>query len=169
MNCAVNCVIYTYKININNCFVFYLLHLLSSSTLILEGVKRVWGKDGYLPQKETAVTASPTDEPSAAVQPAGQQEAAERLEPQPEPSMQTNDKQQLASSLFVGLSTQSSTSLVRKLFYEQTEKYFMAFGSSTSCLVASAHKTNFKLTSEGLGSLMIYNKTLNVELRINCY
>uniref|UniRef100_A0A8C2AVN6 AP-4 complex subunit epsilon n=1 Tax=Cyprinus carpio TaxID=7962 RepID=A0A8C2AVN6_CYPCA len=87
-----------------------------SSTLILEGVKRVWGKDGYLPQKEA--TAPPVDEPSAAVQPASQQEAAERIEPRPEPSTQNQDKQQLASSLFVGLGVGSSVCLVRKLFYD---------------------------------------------------
>ncbi|XP_073688698.1 AP-4 complex subunit epsilon-1 [Garra rufa] len=83
-----------------------------SSTLILEGVKRVWGKDGYLPQKET--TAPPVDEPSAAVQPSIQQEAAQRLEPQPEPPSQHQDKQQLASSLFVGLGAGSSMSLLGK-------------------------------------------------------
>ncbi|KAI2648581.1 AP-4 complex subunit epsilon-1 [Labeo rohita] len=83
-----------------------------SNTLILEGVKRVWGKDGYLPQKET--TAPPVDEPTAAVQPSIQQEAAERLEPQPEPSTQNQDKQQLASSLFVGLGAGSSMSLLGK-------------------------------------------------------
>uniref|UniRef100_A0A8C1GNL3 AP-4 complex subunit epsilon n=1 Tax=Cyprinus carpio TaxID=7962 RepID=A0A8C1GNL3_CYPCA len=82
------------------------------STLILEGVKRVWGKDGYLPQKEA--TAPPVDEPSAAVQPASQQEAAERIEPRPEPSTQNQDKQQLASSLFVGLGVGSSVSLLGK-------------------------------------------------------
>ncbi|CAM4733934.1 unnamed protein product [Leuciscus chuanchicus] len=85
-----------------------------SSTLILEGVKRVWGKDGYLPQKETAATAPPVDEPGIAVNPSGQQEAAERIEPQPEPSTRNQDKQQLASSLFVGLGTQSSISLLGK-------------------------------------------------------
>ncbi|XDV53416.1 hypothetical protein PO909_021918 [Leuciscus waleckii] len=85
-----------------------------SSTLILEGVKRVWGKDGYLPQKETAATAPPVDEPGIADNPSGQQEAAERIEPQPEPSTRNQDKQQLASSLFVGLGTQSSISLLGK-------------------------------------------------------
>ncbi|KAK7117254.1 hypothetical protein R3I94_022723 [Phoxinus phoxinus] len=85
-----------------------------SSTLILEGVRRVWGKDGYLPQKETAATAPPVDEPSIAVHPSGQQEAAERIETQPEPSTRNQDKQQLASSLFVGLGTQSSISLLGK-------------------------------------------------------
>ncbi|XP_067235633.1 AP-4 complex subunit epsilon-1 isoform X2 [Chanodichthys erythropterus] len=85
-----------------------------SSTVILEGVKRVWGKDGYLPQKETAATAPPVDKPSVAVQSSGQQEAAERTEPQPEPPTQNQDKQQLASSLFVGLGAQSSISLLGK-------------------------------------------------------
>ncbi|XP_059391980.1 AP-4 complex subunit epsilon-1-like [Carassius carassius] len=83
-----------------------------SSTLILEGVKRVWGKDGYLPQKEA--TAPPVDEPSAAVQPPVQQEAAERTEPRPEPSTRNQDKQRLASSLFVGLGVGSSVSLLGK-------------------------------------------------------
>ncbi|XP_026110031.1 AP-4 complex subunit epsilon-1-like [Carassius auratus] len=81
-----------------------------SSTLILEGVKRVWGKDGYLPQKEA--TAPLVDEPSAAVQPPVQQEAAERTEPRPELSTRNQDKQQLASSLFVGLGVGSSVSLL---------------------------------------------------------
>ncbi|XP_016113142.1 AP-4 complex subunit epsilon-1 [Sinocyclocheilus grahami] len=84
----------------------------NSSTLILEGVKRVWGKDGYLPQKEA--TAPLVDEPSAAVQPPGQHEAAERIESRPEPSTQNQDKQQLASSLFVGLGVGSSMSLLGK-------------------------------------------------------
>ncbi|XP_052397551.1 AP-4 complex subunit epsilon-1-like isoform X1 [Carassius gibelio] len=83
-----------------------------SSALILEGVKRVWGKDGYLRQKET--TAPPVDEPSAAVQSSGKQEAAERSQPQPEPSTQNQDKQQLASSLFVGLGAGSAMSLLGK-------------------------------------------------------
>uniref|UniRef100_A0A672SE89 Adaptor related protein complex 4 subunit epsilon 1 n=1 Tax=Sinocyclocheilus grahami TaxID=75366 RepID=A0A672SE89_SINGR len=98
--------VYMVRLNIN-----FMYHF-SSSTLILEGVKRVWGKDGYLQQKET--TAPPVDEPSAAVQPSGQQEAAERLEPQLEPSTQNQDKQQLASSLFVGLGAGSAMSLLGK-------------------------------------------------------
>lgn len=85
-----------------------------SSTLILEGVKRVWGKDGYLPQKETTGEAAQVEEPDVAVQTSGQQGASERLEPQPDQSQQKEDKQQLASSLFVGLGAQSSTSLLGK-------------------------------------------------------
>uniref|UniRef100_A0A672M3T8 AP-4 complex subunit epsilon n=1 Tax=Sinocyclocheilus grahami TaxID=75366 RepID=A0A672M3T8_SINGR len=98
------------------CLYINFVYHFSSSTLILEGVKRVWGKDGYLPQKEA--TAPLVDEPSAAVQPPGQHEAAERIESRPEPSTQNQDKQQLASSLFVGLGVGSSMSLVRKLYYD---------------------------------------------------
>ncbi len=73
----------------------------SSSTLILEGVKRVWGKDGYLPQKEA--TAPLVDEPSAAVHPPASRRQ-QRKEPQPDSSTQNQDKQQLAfTSLFVVL------------------------------------------------------------------
>ncbi len=99
------------------CLYITLVCNFSSSTLILEGVKRVWGKDGYLPQKEA--TAPLVDEPSAAVHPPGQQEAAERKEPQPDSSTQNQDKQQLASSLFVGLGVGNSMSLVRELFYDE--------------------------------------------------
>ncbi|KTG32801.1 hypothetical protein cypCar_00020421 [Cyprinus carpio] len=64
--------------------------------------------------EDREATAPPVDEPSAAVQPASQQEAAERIEPRPEPSTQNQDKQQLASSLFVGLGVGSSVSLLGK-------------------------------------------------------
>lgn len=141
-----------------------LSHKAGSSTLILEGVKRVWGKDGYLPQKETAVTASPTDEPSAAVQPAGQQEAAERLEPQPEPSMQTNDKQQLASSLFVGLSTQSSTSLLGKSeappprFRKKPHPHGSSLSSSSSS--GTSEKSSSSRTSHNTTDSFLYGSLL---------
>ncbi|XP_073720644.1 AP-4 complex subunit epsilon-1-like isoform X1 [Misgurnus anguillicaudatus] len=85
-----------------------------SSTLILEGVKRVWGKEGYLSQKDTTGETAQVEEPATAVQSSKQQGAAERSEPQPEPSQQNQGKQQLASSLFVGLGDQSSTSLLGK-------------------------------------------------------
>ncbi|XP_057185664.1 AP-4 complex subunit epsilon-1 isoform X1 [Triplophysa rosa] len=84
-----------------------------AGTLILEGVKRVWGKDGYLPHKETTGEGAQVEDPAAALQTSGQQGAAERLEP-PDQSQQKEDKQQLASSLFVGLGAQSSTSLLGK-------------------------------------------------------
>ncbi|XP_051975384.1 AP-4 complex subunit epsilon-1 [Xyrauchen texanus] len=89
-----------------------LLQKAGSSTLIFEGVKRVWGKDGYLPQKETTGIAPPVEESGAAVLAPIQQGAAEM--PEPEPLQQNQEKQQLASSLFVGLGAQSSMSLLGK-------------------------------------------------------
>ncbi|KAJ3597018.1 hypothetical protein NHX12_003418 [Muraenolepis orangiensis] len=65
-----------------------LSHKGGSGALKLEGVKRVWGKEGYLTQTEAAV---PMEEMA--------QVEADR------------EKQQLASSLFVGLGSLSSTGL----------------------------------------------------------
>uniref|UniRef100_A0AAR2IX48 AP-4 complex subunit epsilon n=1 Tax=Pygocentrus nattereri TaxID=42514 RepID=A0AAR2IX48_PYGNA len=88
----------------------------SANTLMLEGVKRVWGKDGYIPQKEPSLTPAAVDEPSDVVQSPDQQGAAETSlpEPEPEPPQLDQEKQQLASSLFVGLGSQNSMSLLGK-------------------------------------------------------
>ena len=89
----------------------------SANTLMLEGVKRVWGKEGYIPQKEPSLTPAAVEEPSDVVQPPHQQGAPETSHPEPEPELPQLDqeKQQLASSLFVGLGSQNSTSLVSLL------------------------------------------------------
>lgn len=88
----------------------------SASSLMLDGVKRVWGKDGYLPHKDPSAAPTPVEEPSDVVQSPQQQGAAETSqpepEPEPEPAQLDQEKQQLASSLFVGLGSQNSTSLV---------------------------------------------------------
>ncbi|XP_027019561.1 AP-4 complex subunit epsilon-1 isoform X2 [Tachysurus fulvidraco] len=88
-----------------------------ASTLVLEGVKRVWGKEGYLPQKEVTESSAVVD----SVLQSSNKEAATHvpqleLEPEPElePSHVDQEKQQLASSLFVGLGSQNSTSLLEK-------------------------------------------------------
>lgn len=87
----------------------------SSTTLKLDGVKRVWGKDGYLAQREPVEEAAQVEVPSplrslrqeaeARVSPS--QTATPTLTPEPE-----QEKQQLASSLFVGLSSHSDVCLV---------------------------------------------------------
>uniref|UniRef100_A0A8B9GRV1 AP-4 complex subunit epsilon n=1 Tax=Astyanax mexicanus TaxID=7994 RepID=A0A8B9GRV1_ASTMX len=70
-------------------------HRTGANTLMLEGVKRVWGKEGYLPQKEPSGTQVSVEEPS-------------------DPAQLDQEKQQLASSLFVGLGSQNSMSLLGK-------------------------------------------------------
>lgn len=87
------------------------------STLMLEGVTRVWGKEGYLPQKQASENTAGADELNSAVQSSNQEVAtrASQPEPEPEPPHVDQEKQQLASSLFVGLGSQNSMSLVGTL------------------------------------------------------
>ncbi|XP_066523362.1 AP-4 complex subunit epsilon-1 isoform X2 [Hoplias malabaricus] len=91
-------------------------HRTGENTLMLEGVKRVWGKEGYIPQKEPSGSTAAVEEPSDEVQSPHQQAAAEtsQPEPEPEPPRLDQEKQQLASSLFVGLGTENSMSLMSK-------------------------------------------------------
>uniref|UniRef100_A0A3Q1I9T9 AP-4 complex subunit epsilon n=1 Tax=Anabas testudineus TaxID=64144 RepID=A0A3Q1I9T9_ANATE len=93
-----------------------LSHKGGSTTLKLDGVKRVWGREGYLSQKELMEEAvqieapSPVRSPNHQAEDDGSQSQAatptQTSEPEPE-------KQQLASSLFVGLGSQSSVCLVK--------------------------------------------------------
>ncbi|KAF7656336.1 hypothetical protein LDENG_00042760 [Lucifuga dentata] len=88
-----------------------------SASLKLEGVKRVWGKEGYLAQRDPVEETAQVEVPSP-VRSSSQQGEADNthsqtptLTPTPEPGQ---EKQQLASSLFVGLSSQSSVCLMGK-------------------------------------------------------
>ncbi|XP_041652629.1 AP-4 complex subunit epsilon-1 [Cheilinus undulatus] len=91
-----------------------LSHKGSSATLKLDGVKRVWGKEGYLAHgEETAQVEvpSPLRSPSQHGEADGSHSHTTTPTPTPEPEL---EKQQLASSLFVGLSSQSSVCLMGK-------------------------------------------------------
>uniref|UniRef100_A0A3P8P4E4 AP-4 complex subunit epsilon n=1 Tax=Astatotilapia calliptera TaxID=8154 RepID=A0A3P8P4E4_ASTCA len=90
---------------------------LSGDTLKLDGIKRVWGREGYLAQREPVEEAAQVEVPSP-IQSPGRQGEGDSLHsqtptqtPTPEPEQ---EKQQLASSLFVGLASQSSVSLMGK-------------------------------------------------------
>ncbi|KAK3526291.1 hypothetical protein QTP70_022699 [Hemibagrus guttatus] len=91
-----------------------------ASTLVLEGVKRVWGKEGYLPQKEVSESSAVVDKLNSVLQSSNKEVAIHdsQLEPKPEPETEPphvdQEKQQLASSLFVGLGSQNCTSLLEK-------------------------------------------------------
>uniref|UniRef100_A0A669B0C1 AP-4 complex subunit epsilon n=1 Tax=Oreochromis niloticus TaxID=8128 RepID=A0A669B0C1_ORENI len=94
-----------------------LSHKGGSSALKLDGVKRVWGREGYLAQREPVEEAAQVEVPSP-IQSPGRQGEGDSLHsqtptqtPTPEPEQ---EKQQLASSLFVGLASQSSVSLMGK-------------------------------------------------------
>ncbi|XP_041853949.1 AP-4 complex subunit epsilon-1 isoform X2 [Melanotaenia boesemani] len=88
-----------------------LSHKGGSTTLKLDGVKRVWGREGYLIQKEPVEEAAQVEDPSPLQSPSHQGDGdvshskTSTSTPTPECDQ---EKQQLASSLFVGLSSQSS-------------------------------------------------------------
>ncbi|KAG9337022.1 hypothetical protein JZ751_029881 [Albula glossodonta] len=89
--------------------------LQKGGSLKMEGVRRVWGKEGYIPQKE-AVEEAPVVPSLIAPVPSHQQGGAECTptdDPGPELE-QENDKRQLASSLFVGLGPLNEPCLMGK-------------------------------------------------------
>ncbi|XP_072528422.1 AP-4 complex subunit epsilon-1 [Salminus brasiliensis] len=147
-------------------------HRTGANTLMLEGVKRVWGKEGYLPQKEPSGTPAPVEEPSDVVQSPHQQGAAEasRLqpdsEPEPEPPQQDQEKQQLASSLFVGLGSQNSTSLLGKTesvvprFRRKARQHESASSSSSG---ASEISSNSSHSSHSTADSFLYGGLLEEE------
>ncbi|KAK6309372.1 hypothetical protein J4Q44_G00208350 [Coregonus suidteri] len=78
-----------------------------STTLKLDGVKRVWGKEGYLAQQQSVEDAPtpPVQLPSPLLSP--QRPPSQTQTPEPD-----QEKQQLASSLFVGLGSHNSVCLM---------------------------------------------------------
>lgn len=94
------------------------LFFFRSTSLNLDGVRRVWGKDGYLVKREPVEEAGQVEVPKSQLTLSPEAKAAvshsqtptSKASPELEP-----EKQQLASSLFVGLASHSSVSLVRFL------------------------------------------------------
>ncbi|XP_029992405.1 AP-4 complex subunit epsilon-1 [Sphaeramia orbicularis] len=94
-----------------------LSHKGGSTTLKLDGVKRVWGREGYLAQREPVEETAQVEVPSPLRSPSQQAEADSTQSQTPTPTVTPEleqDKQQLASSLFVGLGSQSSVCLMGK-------------------------------------------------------
>lgn len=96
----------------------------SSTTLKLDGVKRVWGREGYLAQKESGEEAAQVEASSPLQSPnqRADEDSSHSQTPTQTPDSE-QEKQQLASSLFVGLASQSSGSLVS--LYDFTYVYKM--------------------------------------------
>ncbi|XP_076588310.1 AP-4 complex subunit epsilon-1 isoform X2 [Chaetodon auriga] len=94
-----------------------LSHKGGSTTLKLDGVRRVWGKEGYLVQREPVEEVAQVEVPSPLRSPSqqGEAESSHSQTPTPVPTPEPEqEKQQLASSLFVGLGSQSSVCLMGK-------------------------------------------------------
>lgn len=93
--------------------------LFRTNTLKLEGVRRLWGKEGYLPKKENKV--GKENEPqtvSCGSLLAGQMGDPPALRSDQVASLSEEDKekQQLASTLFIGLGSNAGVSLVSGSF-----------------------------------------------------
>ncbi|XP_068168108.1 AP-4 complex subunit epsilon-1 [Antennarius striatus] len=92
-------------------------HKESSTTLKLDGVKRVWGREGYLAQRDPVEEAAQVEVPSPIRSPIQQGEAddSHSQTATPVPTIECKqEKQQLASSLFVGLGSHSPVCLMGK-------------------------------------------------------
>lgn len=83
----------------------------STTTLKMDKVKRVWGREGYLAQKEPVEEAAQVEAPSPVCSP-GQQGEPESSLSQTSTAAPDREMLQLASSLFVGLGSDSPVSLV---------------------------------------------------------
>lgn len=101
------------------CSCFVLFFFFRRNTLKLEGVRKLWGKEGYLPKKENKV--GKENEPQTVScgsllvgevgdPPASQSDQVASL------SEEDKEKQQLASTLFIGLGSNAGVSLVSGSF-----------------------------------------------------
>ncbi|XP_031715463.1 AP-4 complex subunit epsilon-1 [Anarrhichthys ocellatus] len=140
-----------------------LSHKGGSTTLKLDGVKRVWGREGYLSQREAVEESAHVEVPSPLWSPSQQGEAdsshsqtpATTLTPQPE-----QEKQQLASSLFVGLGSQSSVCLMGKS--EPTTQRFRRKGKSpVSSSGASEQISNSLVSTPSTVNNLLCNNLLD--------
>ncbi|PWA30526.1 hypothetical protein CCH79_00015363 [Gambusia affinis] len=128
-------------------------HKGSSTVLKLDGVKRLWGRDGYLAQKEPTEEA-PRIEAASPVRSADQLGNNNSQTPTPTPTPECDqEKQQLASSLFVGLASQSSICLMGK-----SDQPSQRFRRKTKASGSSEQITNpLVFPSDGSDNLLYKN------------
>ncbi|XP_022611642.1 AP-4 complex subunit epsilon-1 isoform X1 [Seriola dumerili] len=137
-----------------------LSHKGGSTTLKLDGVKRVWGREGYLAQREAVEEAAQVEVPSPLRSPSQQVDAdsshsqTPTLTPTPEPEQ---EKQQLASSLFFGLSSQSSVCLMGKSEPMPQRFRRKAKGQSSSSGATEQISTSLVSTPTNVDNLLCHN------------
>ncbi|XP_062849431.1 AP-4 complex subunit epsilon-1 [Trichomycterus rosablanca] len=134
------------------------LHRTDGNTLKLEGVKRVWGKEGYLPQKEPTETPTAAEESNNTIPSSQEAGATHPIHPEPEPlsSHLDQEKQQLASSLFVGLGSQNSAFLLGKSetppsrFRRKHRQHDSASSSGTSEASSSSSQSSCRSRTDNI-------------------
>ncbi|XP_034144045.1 AP-4 complex subunit epsilon-1 [Esox lucius] len=120
-----------------------------STTLKLDGVKRVWGKEGYLVQQPKEVVEETPLPPTELPSPLGSFQSpvsqTQTASPGPEPDQ---ERQQLASSLFVGVGTHHSVCLMGRT--EAAPQRFRRKPKGTgSSSGTSEHSSNSSHSSSG--------------------
>ncbi|XP_062061895.1 AP-4 complex subunit epsilon-1 [Lepus europaeus] len=91
--------------------------LKETSSLKLEGVKKLWGKEGYLPKKENKIgeeTEAPIPQETTIMESVDQAVTKKDQSQVLTQSKEEKEKQLLASSLFVGLGSESTVNLLGK-------------------------------------------------------
>lgn len=87
----------------------------------LEGIKKLWGKEGYLPKKESKTgdetEAAPVPQESITMENVDQTITKKDHSQVLTQSKEEKEKQLLASSLFVGLGSESAINLVSSQLY----------------------------------------------------
>ncbi|XP_034735929.1 AP-4 complex subunit epsilon-1 [Etheostoma cragini] len=147
-----------------------LSHKRGSTSLKLDGVKRVWGREGYLAQREPMEESAHVEVASPLRSPNHQGEAdSQTPTPTPTPEPQ-QEKQQLASSLFVGLSSQSSVCLMEKS--ESTPRRFRrkAKGPGSSSAASEQKSNSLVSTPRTVDNLLCNNlldSNINSELDVS--
>lgn len=87
----------------------------------MEGIKKLWGKEGYLPKKESGTGDKPeaphVPAEGATVESVDQATTRKDQAQGHTPSSEEKEKQLLASSLFVGLGPENTINLVSYLLH----------------------------------------------------
>ncbi|TNN87067.1 AP-4 complex subunit epsilon-1 [Liparis tanakae] len=141
-----------------------LSHKGGTTTLKLDGVKRVWGREGYLSQREPVEEPVHVEVPSPVVSPSqrgGEADRSHSQTPTPTATPQPEqEKQQLASSLFVGLASQSSVCLMGKS-ESTTQRFRRKARGPVSSPAASEQISNSPVSTPSTANHLLGNNFLD--------
>lgn len=121
----------------------------------LEGIKKLWGKEGYLPKKEgktgDETEAPPVPQESIIMETVDQNITKKDQCQVHTQSKEEKEKQLLASSLFVGLGSESTINLVSSPLYSSGNlklNFFVLYKTTGSAKVLGSHTHGGKWLSQ---------------------